>query len=206
MPRAGRRHGYHDAQDLWDIKMLRLQWNTCILTTRVQRILSPSIRFCTMQSKYRWARKVGSKIESYGLNTGNCTRHAIKSAERWVMVISMRAGWPWKHYHKLRCAATIDTLTGHKLTGYTQNICTGKCQRNKREEWILGQNHWSLPAPPLLHVVTLPSSINASYTPAQMVCMILLLKRLGNAQYLLAKKQGITKWNDSGFAYLSQGN
>jgi integrase len=27
---AGRRHGYHD-KDLWDIKMLRLQWNTCIL-------------------------------------------------------------------------------------------------------------------------------------------------------------------------------
>jgi site-specific recombinase XerC len=27
---AGRRHGYHDAQDLWDIKMLRLQWNTIL--------------------------------------------------------------------------------------------------------------------------------------------------------------------------------
>jgi hypothetical protein len=38
---AGRRHGYHDAQDLWDIKMLRLQWNTCILPNLSQRIFSP---------------------------------------------------------------------------------------------------------------------------------------------------------------------
>jgi hypothetical protein len=62
-------------KDLWDIKMLRLQWNTSILpNSRVNVFLVHSIRFCTMQSVADVLRKVGSKIESYGLNTCNCVR------------------------------------------------------------------------------------------------------------------------------------
>jgi hypothetical protein len=39
-------------KDLWDIKMLRLQWNTCILPNLSQRVfLVHSVRFCTMQSE-----------------------------------------------------------------------------------------------------------------------------------------------------------
>jgi hypothetical protein len=67
-------------KDLWDIKMLRLQWNTSILpNSRVNVFLVHSIRFCTMQSVADVLRKVGSKIESYGLNTLQLrTLYAIK--------------------------------------------------------------------------------------------------------------------------------
>jgi hypothetical protein len=45
-------------KDLWDIKMLRLQWNTCILpNSRVSAFLVHSIRFCTMQSGSRCTAK-----------------------------------------------------------------------------------------------------------------------------------------------------
>jgi hypothetical protein len=77
-------------KDLWDIKMLRLQWNTPYCPTRVSAFLVHSIRFCTMQSEVADVlRKVGSKIESYGLNTWQFSLYAIKSAEQ------RRVGWSY---------------------------------------------------------------------------------------------------------------
>jgi hypothetical protein len=72
---AGRRHGYHDAQDLWDIKMLRLQWNTCILPNlRVSAFLVHSIRFCTMQSEVADVLRT-LKLKVMDSIPGNFVRH-----------------------------------------------------------------------------------------------------------------------------------
>jgi hypothetical protein len=83
--------------------MLRLQWNTPYCPTRVSAFLVHSIRFCTMQSEVADVlRKVGSKIESYGLTWQLRTLYAIKcrTAE---LGGHIDVWWLWKHYHYNSC-------------------------------------------------------------------------------------------------------
>lgn len=104
-----------------------------------------------MQSRFEVAdvlRKIGSKIENYGLNTWQLrTLSALK---------------------KCRTAALgghIDACDGCGNLSISYNSCRNrhcpKCQGNKREDWIQARSTELLPVPYFHVVFTLPSSINS---------------------------------------------
>jgi hypothetical protein len=106
---------------------------------------------CTEPSRSEVAdvlRNVGSKIESYGLNTWQLrTLYAIR---------------------KCRTAALgghIDACDGCGNLSISYNSCRNrhcpKCQGNKREDWIEARSTELLPVPYFHVVFTLPDSINA---------------------------------------------
>lgn len=106
---------------------------------------------CTERSRSEVAdilRKVGSKIENYGLNTWQLrTLYALK---------------------KCRTAALgghIDACDGCGNLSISYNSCRNrhcpKCQGNKREDWIQARSTELLPVPYFHVVFTLPDSINA---------------------------------------------
>lgn len=111
----------------------------------------PSRIACTERSRSEVAdvlRNVGSKIESYGLNTWQLrTLYAIR---------------------KCRTAALgghIDACDGCGNLSISYNSCRNrhcpKCQGNKREDWIEARSTELLPVPYFHVVFTLPDSINA---------------------------------------------
>lgn len=93
-------------------------------------------------------RKVGSKIESYGLNTWQLrTLYAIKKCRT------------------AELGGHIDACDDCGNITISYNSCRNrhcpKCQGNKREEWIQARETELLPVPYFHVVFTLPDSINA---------------------------------------------
>jgi hypothetical protein len=104
-----------------------------------------------MQSHFEVAdvlRKVGSKIESYGLNTWQLrTLYAIKKCRT------------------AELGGHIDACDSCGNLNISYNSCRNrhcpKCQGNKREDWIDARSTELLPVPYFHVVFTLPDSINS---------------------------------------------
>jgi secreted Zn-dependent insulinase-like peptidase len=93
-------------------------------------------------------RKVGSKIESYGLNTWQLrTLYAIKKCRT------------------AELGGHIDACDGCGNITISYNSCRNrhcpKCQGNKREDWIQARTTELLPVPYFHVVFTLPDSLNS---------------------------------------------
>lgn len=99
-------------------------------------------------------RKVGSKIESYVLNT-------------W----QLRTLYAIKKYRTAELGGHIDACDSCGNINISYNSCRNrhcpKCQGNKREDWIQARSTELLPVPYFHVVFTLPDSINslAIYQP-----------------------------------------
>jgi hypothetical protein len=90
-----------------------------IAQLEVSAFLVHSIRFCTMQSEVADVlRKVGSKIESYGLTWQLRTLYAIKVPN---------SGVGWSYW----CVMTVETLPLQLLPQQALSQVS-----NKREDWI----------------------------------------------------------------------
>jgi hypothetical protein len=93
-------------------------------------------------------RKVGAKIESYGLNT-------------W----QLRTLYALKKCRTAELGGHIDACDGCGNLTISYNSCRNrhcpKCQGNKREEWIQARATELLPVPYFHVVFTLPDSINS---------------------------------------------
>ena len=106
---------------------------------------------CTARSQSEVAdvlRKIGSKIENYGLNTWQLrTLYAIKKCRT------------------AELGGHIDACGSCGNLTVSYNSCRNrhcpKCQGNKREDWIQARSTELLPVPYFHVVFTLPSSINA---------------------------------------------
>ena len=106
---------------------------------------------CTERSRNEVAnvlRKVGSKIENYGLNTWQLrTLYAIKKC---------RTAELGGHIHACDSCGKI-TISYNSC----RNRHCPKCQGNKREDWIEARSTELLPVPYFHVVFTLPETINS---------------------------------------------
>ena len=106
---------------------------------------------CTERSRNEVAnvlRKVGSKIENYGLNTWQLrTLYAIKKC---------RTAELGGHIHACDSCGKI-TISYNSC----RNRHCPKCQGNKREDWIEARSTELLPVPYFHVVFTLPEAINS---------------------------------------------